>query len=232
MASTYNATKQPKLHIEELLGHPTATMYGSKALHVDSQTSDYDIAYSKESSYILRLLMSTGLTPTDPSEYFKVGPESGYCAFFSKVPLIGSVEEPFARYADILVLHTDEDLDCIRSSINDLQSIPSYLLENKRTRIDLYQKALVHRGWKTLPPSMSVINDRGRSLRESIRPMQANVHAARADALVQGRLDDLTETMPTFNQVRMTWPETPPGNTRIDIQRIATSAITTDIFRW
>ena len=140
-----------KLTLDQLMSYPTATMYGSRALQVNHANSDYDIAFSRESSNIVSRLMAAGVRSTDPTNYFKIGPEGGYCAFFHKVPLvIDSVNPHRKMYADILVVHTDEDLDCISSSINDLRSIPSYLLENKGTRIDLYQKALVHRGWTRL----------------------------------------------------------------------------------
>ena len=150
----------PKLSIEQLLYQPTATMYGSRALHVNSKDSDFDIAYSNESSDIVKLLMSTGVKPSNPSNYFTVGPESGYYAFLAKVPLAVQMDNPLERaYADILVVHTDEDLDCISSSINDLKSIPSYLLEDKATRIRLYEEALVHRGWKRLPRPADIEED-------------------------------------------------------------------------
>lgn len=145
--------RNPELTLDQLMSYPTATMYGSRALQVNHVDSDYDIAFSSESSNIVSRLMAAGVMSTDPTNYFKVGPEGGYCAFFHKVPLmIDRVNRanpyPEKIYADILVVHTDEDLDCISSSINDLRSIPSYLLENRDTRIYLYQKALEHRGWK------------------------------------------------------------------------------------
>ena len=137
--------------IAQLMRYPTATMYGSRALQVNHANSDYDIAFSSESSNIVSRLMAAGIESADPTDYFKVGPEGGYRAFFPKVLLAVDRVNPYEKmYADILVVPTDEDLDCISSSINDLRVIPSYLLENKGTRIDLYQKALVHRGWKSL----------------------------------------------------------------------------------
>lgn len=141
-----------ELTLNQLMSYPTATMYGSRALQVNHANSDYDIAFSSESCNIVSRLMAAGVKSSDPTNYFKVGPEGGYYAFFHKVPLAIDRDNPYGKrmYADILVVHTDEDLDCISSSINDLRSIPSYLLENKGTRIDLYQKALVHRGWKRL----------------------------------------------------------------------------------
>lgn len=144
-------TSNLELTLDQLMSYPTATMYGSRALQVNHANSDYDIAFSNESSNIVRRLMAAGVKSTAPTNYFKVGPEGGYCAFFHKVPLGIDRVNPYRKiYADILVVHTDEDLDCISSSINDLRSIPSYLLENKGARIDLYQKALVHRGWRSL----------------------------------------------------------------------------------
>lgn len=146
-----------ELSLDQLMSYPTATMYGSRALQVNHANSDYDIAFSSESSNIVSRLMAAEVKSTDPTNYFKVGPEGGYCAFFHKVPLVIDRVSPYKKiYADILVVHTDEDLDCISSSINDLRSIPSYLLEDKGTRIDLYQKALVHRGWKRLKPPSQV----------------------------------------------------------------------------
>lgn len=151
MAFKVNYDTPKQLSIDQLMSYPTATMYGSRALNVNHANSDYDIAFSSESSSIVSRLMAAGLTGTNPTNYFKVGPESGYCAFFPKVPLMNDNNNPFGEiHADILVLHTDEDLDCISSAIIDMKSIPSYLLEDKRTRTDLYQKALEHRGWKRL----------------------------------------------------------------------------------
>ena len=129
------------LNIDRILYAPGCVHYGSRPLGVNTQGSDYDVALSIESHKDIFNVLVNNNIPINPSiDYFTSFPEGGYYSFF--------------RYKakdinlDILFLRNNEDLDVIRSSIQDLQSIPAYMLSDKKFRISVYNKALQHRVWK------------------------------------------------------------------------------------
>lgn len=129
-----------------MLLEANGVMYGSRGLHIESPTSDYDFAFSyEEHKKLLHTLIRLNIPKSDSTSYFSSVPEAGYHTFFQCKGLDLSGEEV---KVDILFLHNDEDLDVIRSSMQDLQSIPQYILRDKKFRITAYNKALQNRGWK------------------------------------------------------------------------------------
>ena len=133
--------KSQDIDISQILKDPGAVLYGSRALGVNHQKSDYDIALSYEShKHIYSWLVSANITASSNIDYFTSVPEAGYHTFFQ--------HHSSDFKADIIFVHNDEDLDVIRSSVRDLQSIPAYMLAHKTFRIEAYNRALQHRGWK------------------------------------------------------------------------------------
>lgn len=147
--SDYNTTHSqyrdnPKpIDVERLLSTEGVVLYGSRALNINRNSSDYDLAFSYESHRMVYEYLKASNTPISHStSYFTSVPEAGYHTFFQYMGEDTKI--------DIIFVHNDEDLDVIRSSIQDLQSIPSYMLHDKHFRIEAYNRALQHRGWKPL----------------------------------------------------------------------------------
>lgn len=148
-----------------MLLEANGVMYGSRGLHIEDQYSDYDFAFSyEEHKSLFNALIRLNIPKSDSTSYFSSVPEAGYHTFFQCKALALSGEEV---KVDILFLHNDEDLDVIRSSMQDLQSIPQYMLRDKKFRVDAYNKALQHRGWKEfrMPVADGISSIRGRSAR-------------------------------------------------------------------
>ena len=134
----------------DLLLKAGGVIYGSRGLHVEDQYSDYDFAFSyEEHKSLFRILMNSDITTSIPTEYFSSVPEAGYHTFLQYEGL-DSVSNKKVK-VDVIFVHNDEDLDVIRASVQDLQSIPQYMLRDKKFRINAYNKALQHRGWKVAP---------------------------------------------------------------------------------
>lgn len=147
--SGYNTGHSPfrdnpkSIDVERLLSTEGVVLYGSRALNVNGNSSDYDLAFSYESHRMVYEYLKVNNTPISSStSYFTSVPEAGYHTFFQYMGEDTKI--------DIIFVHNDEDLDVIRSSIQDLQSIPSYMLHDKHFRIEAYNRALQHRGWKPL----------------------------------------------------------------------------------
>ena len=139
-------------------------IYGSRGLHVEAEYSDYDFAFSyEEHKRVFDILVDSHIDVSDPTGYFQSSPEAGYKAFFQYKGLDPVSNERVK--VDILFVHNDEDLDVIRSSVQDLQSIPQYMLRDKKFRIDAYNRALQDRGWKLNPD----IRNTGRDPRTAYR---------------------------------------------------------------
>lgn len=145
-ASEPTYSKSQDFDINQILDDPRAVLYGSRALGINYSNSDYDIALSYEShKHIHSWLLSANIRVSTNTDYFTSVPEAGYHTFFQ--------HNASDFKADIIFVHNDEDLDVIRSSVRDLQSIPEYMLAHKPFRIEAYNRALQHRGWKPAPPT-------------------------------------------------------------------------------
>ena len=147
--SDYNTAHSPfrdspkPIDVERLLSTEGVVLYGSRALNVNKNSSDYDLAFSYESHRMVYEYLKVNNTPISSStSYFTSVPEAGYHTFFQYMGEDTKI--------DIIFVHNDEDLDTIRSSIQDLQSIPSYMLHDKHFRVEAYNRALQHRGCKPL----------------------------------------------------------------------------------
>lgn len=110
-----------------------SVQFGSRPLGVHTNESDFDFAILKED------LPDFDYKLVDPRRYFNVLPINSKLILGYKVN---------GKRMDILVLDLQTDLDVVRTVINDLINVPKYLLAQKHIRLDLYEKALLHYGWK------------------------------------------------------------------------------------
>jgi hypothetical protein len=119
--------------VEHFLNLPSSVLMGSRGLGVESKESDYDIAIyvyeldNKDLIHFQRL---------EVRNYFNVVPSVGDLHFYRK------------KGIDLLVFSSRLDTNVVKYVMADLRMVPKYLLKDKPTRIQLYQKALVHYGFK------------------------------------------------------------------------------------
>lgn len=151
-----------KISVDEILRKMPCCLYGSRALLTvpksanggdsTSDDRDYDIAISIEDPQYLnfiKYLESVNVRKVNIKNYCESTPESGYYGLYR-------FKDRYENNVDLLVLYLDEDVDIIRSTINDLKRIPPYFLTNKKQRIAMYNQGLRYRGWK---PGVKVRND-------------------------------------------------------------------------
>ncbi len=150
-----------KISVDEILRKMTCCLYGSRALLTASESAkgedsvsdnrDYDIAINIEDPQYLRFveyLESVNVRKVNINNYCESTSESGYYGLYR-------FKDRYENNVDLLVLYLDEDVDIIRSTINDLKRIPPYFLTNKKQRIAMYNQGLRYRGWK---PGVKVRN--------------------------------------------------------------------------
>ena len=113
-----------------------AVEFGSRALGVHRERSDYDFAIL-ESTY-LKLFPNCDIVRIPISEYFKISPGYGQ-NYLKKHSLVDNI--------DIIVLEHQEHLDIVRKAVEELKTLPTYFLEDRSLRISLYEKSLEARGF-------------------------------------------------------------------------------------
>ena len=196
------------------------TPFGSRPLGVASKFSDYDYAISEDDFRDLAkkypiLKDELQSHARDTTNYSKVEPEHGFVTLIHKFNT-GEIENPTVSMitVDILVCKSDEDIDIIRSTIADLCRVPTYMLQEKRIRIELYQLGLSERGWTE--PSRQ--NLRARAARESairetaqaqVNPRTAMLREERdlqdsMTRLIDAQRATIQEGLETFGTVRYT----------------------------
>lgn len=134
-------TAQNKSDLLDILSNH-GVLFGSKAFDLPN-TNDYDYAITKDIYDKYEELFTKIEKDYDPTSYFPQGPEHGFFKTYLKIKIKDS-------YYDILIVYNEDDLDVIRNSVYDLQQCPPYLLDNKETRIRLYERALTEYGWERL----------------------------------------------------------------------------------
>lgn len=173
----YTAKDSDTIPLHHLL-EAGGVIYGSRGLHIEDEYSDYDFAFSyEEHKRVFDILVASHIAISNPTGYFQSSPEAGYKAFFQYKGLDPVSNERVK--VDILFVHNDEDLDVIRSSVQDLQSIPQYMLRDKKFRIDAYNKALQDRGWK-------LTNDIRNNRRDPRPPVVRRERDSRGESLTRG----------------------------------------------
>ena len=189
------------LHI---LLEANGVMYGSRGLHIEKPNSDYDFAFSyEEHKSLFYTLLHSNIPKSDSTAYFSSVPEAGYHTFFQYKALDFITKEEVK--VDILFLHNDEDLDVIRASVQDLQSIPQYMLFDKKFRIIAYNKALQNRGWKEfrMEPNTDIRRHRGMLNNDPFRfsDVESSMGPTQATAIRRaedGRIERVTRATSWF----------------------------------
>ena len=151
-----------KISVDEILRKMPCCLYGSRAILAVSElvngedslsnNRDYDIAISIEDPQYLnfiKYLESVNVQKVNIANYCESTPESGYYGLYR-------FKDMYENDVDLLVLYLDEDVDIIRSTINDLKRVPPYFLTNKKQRIAMYNQGLRYRGWQ---PGVKIRND-------------------------------------------------------------------------
>lgn len=127
--------------LEELLSLPNTFIYGSRALEVNSEKSDYDIVmlYSSILNFLLERLNCGGDFSIE--RYFNLSPKGkGY--FFRYVGISDIVQN-----VQVLVLTENEDLQIFKKALIDLKELPKFAIESKQDRIRLFENRLLFYGW-------------------------------------------------------------------------------------
>ena len=113
--------------------------FGSRALGVSTEKSDYDIAITIDQ---LNTAIDTGLirktySSWDIYEYFEVIPRNND----------GYLIRQYNSNLDILVLPTMGDLLIMKSAMQHLNTLDKELITNKEDRVEQHSNALLERGW-------------------------------------------------------------------------------------
>jgi len=123
-------------------------MYGSRALGVHTEESDYDFAIL-HTDVLENKELFMDCRFGDPLKYFQTVPETPFAMIY-KTKL--EVEKEMFR-ADILVLTDEDDLQVIVDAVSDVCDVPMYMLKDKDLRVRLYQLALENYGWRNASSS-------------------------------------------------------------------------------
>ena len=108
-------------------------MIGSKALGVNTDYSDTDIAclYDDLPEYLKKV------DKLDASLYFNILP-------IGNIMLIRHIEPN----VDIIIYENIEQLNIIRQCIDDLKLVPKCILKNKQLRCLLFEELMLHYGFE------------------------------------------------------------------------------------
>lgn len=122
-----------------------AVEFGSRALGVNTNRSDYDFAMTAKAFEEFFGNSSYQLRYNDTLEkYFKVTPPDGFNQIF-KYYLEGTSFN--SHYLDVIVVEFEEDLEVIRKAVKETAIHPTFKLRNKAFRIKAYETALFNNGW-------------------------------------------------------------------------------------
>lgn len=116
----------------DLIKNHEGILIGSRALGVDTENSDWDVAILAKNFPIINRI---NLATVDMENYVSALPLRNSSLYRGKG-------------IDILVYDDEEDFHVVKLAINDIEMVPSYLLKNKDARVSMYTKALLHYGFK------------------------------------------------------------------------------------
>ena len=121
-------------------------LYGSRALNVHTEESDYDFAILHTDVLVHKELFMDAKF-SDPLNHFQIVPEAPSQMMY-KVKLYED-KDGFNNRADILVLSDEDDLQVVADAVSDVKDIPLYMLKVKKLRIQAYQLAQKNYGWQS-----------------------------------------------------------------------------------
>lgn len=116
---------------EKLLELESSILIGSRGLGVGTEKSDYDIA-------VLKSEVPSGLL--DNLTKLKI-------KNYSKILPLNNTELHRSGGIDVLVYEDISQISVVKNAMNDIKRVPKYLLEDKYTRVLLFESALDHYGF-------------------------------------------------------------------------------------
>lgn len=123
-----------------------AVEFGSRALNVDYERSDYDFAMLRSNFYKLMENSNYFFTILPIKNYFKIIPRYGKNSLIRGL-MIGNIFS--GTKLDILILEHQEHIDIIRKSVDFVKTTYSTkLLKGKNFRIKVYEQALEKYGFQ------------------------------------------------------------------------------------
>ena len=118
------------------------TLIGSRAFDIEHADSDYDIVILlKDLPKFFRSRINPA-TDNSVESYFNLIPYHGR-GWVLRHDVGASGNES----VDVIVLESQLDINIVSEVIAELQQLPSYYLESKQMRIDLFETGLIHYGW-------------------------------------------------------------------------------------
>ena len=136
--------------LEELEQLKDVILIGSRGLNVNGPDADYDFCVKKENLNEELLGIFNSGCNFDIKKYFKYLP-LGNAWLMPKI----SLELKGYPVADIIVFENDKDFDIIQKVKDELMRLPSYYLEDKKTRVSLFEMGLKHYGFVKDPDSFN-----------------------------------------------------------------------------
>jgi len=127
-----------------------AIEFGSRALNVNTNKSDYDFAILR--SNYEELFKGENLPEFPLDNYFRVLPAYGRNTLLPNFQIMEKTSflGPFARdfnALDLLIIEHQEHLNMINNAVKALHKCPKQDLCIKEFRIELYEKELEHQGF-------------------------------------------------------------------------------------
>ena len=133
------------MKLQDFFNIPNAVYIGSRALDCFSDYSDYDICVLKsEADKFLKKFTIIDLD--NPAFHMK--------HYMNILPLGNAyiVRKLNTEYQDItvdlLIYENQSDLNILRQCVDDIKLVPNYLLQDKNIRVNLFEKALLHYGFR------------------------------------------------------------------------------------
>ena len=140
----------------EALQFAGAVEFGSRALNVATQDSDYDFAILR-SNYENLIELQPKIREVPIAKHFNVAPAKGNNTIAANVhTTLGKTP----GLVDILILEHPKDVQIVAEAVQDLKLLPIDKLRNKKYRIKAYDKALLAHGFKPTNKLLKFIHDK------------------------------------------------------------------------
>ncbi len=125
------------MNIKQMIGFKKGILIGSRALRVNKLHSDFDIVVKEKD------------ISDDFRDKFQYEVHSNY---FNEVMPLGNFELLKIRREDLcidlIIISDDADYDTYQNAIDSLKKLPKYMVEDKVIRVALFEKALLHYGFR------------------------------------------------------------------------------------
>ena len=139
----------------EALQFAGAVAFGSRALNVETEESDYDFAILR-SNYENLIELQPDIRETPIGKHFNVVPAYGNNTLAANVR---TTNGKTTGLVDILILEHPKDMQTIANAVNALKLLDLDKLRKKKYRVKQYDKALLHYGFVPTGQLMRFIHD-------------------------------------------------------------------------